>query len=415
MHITTSGEFVNDEPYRIHAPQSLDQSLPSGRNDIFTAFSIISPISEEDKANRSLHAKCYWLTNDAQQTIYIIGSSNFTSRGLGLSSQSNIEANIAVVSDGRRYKDFLDTLEQSMPAGDEIDPETIKWEPIPDDETDALGKEIALHPFFQSATIRRFENNALYLELKFKNDNAPSGFIVSTQKNKILLTHSGWLEIGKPLIYNTEINEENLPSFLLITWDEAGAEASIPVNIEDQKCLPPPEELRNLPLSVLNELITSAKPIHNILRKYLLSKTHSYGSDIELDPLKKYDSSSYLLQRTRKYSLAINLIKNRLEKPFPTESSLEWRLYGPVGIKAAVDAIIREAIDKSEAIFFISEILKTLAKVTPAREAGTLSHEIVLREVKKFRDSLKEIITRLWEESDNDQIKNYSKKLLQTI
>lgn len=418
LNIYTSGEKDLDaKPLRLHAPESINNTLPNNRSGASIKFYLVDPVSKDDKAVRPLHSKIYWFENDKEQVIYLLGSSNFTTKGMGLSTTSNIEANIAVVTDLAKFPDAYKALNNIWPPNEAINPKTIKWEPLQEDESDALTQEPALPAFFQSATIKKPGAN-LILEIRFKDDNAPDDFTISiphgNNMNKIF-SHNEWLSSGKPLVWLKDIPHENLPSYLLITWKDTEIPATMPVNIEDQSCLPPPEDLRNLPLEVLTELITSAKPIHSVLRKYFQRQAnHEKFQGIDLDPLKKYSSATHILQRTRKYSLAINQLKNRLELPFPTEKALEWKLYGPVGVMVAIDTIIKESITKSEAVFFMSEIWKALGSVKPSQENGSLPVSIIQQYLNEFREKLKFTLTGLWDYSENHHITDYSKRILQT-
>ncbi|MGB4773311.1 MAG: hypothetical protein WBP58_17735 [Chitinophagaceae bacterium] len=419
LKIYTSGDKDMDKkPLRLHAPESIKKTLPNSRSGVSLEFYLIDPSSREDNTTRQLHSKIYYFENDREQFVYILGSSNFTTKGLGLSVSSNIEANIAIVSDAIKYPDFYKVLDNAWPSADDVNTDTIKWEPSQEEESDLLIQEPALPAFFQSATIKQSGTN-LVLEIKLNDDNAPNEFTISTphgnSMNKII-SHNDWLASGKPLVLLKDIPQENLPSYLLITWKDIEIPATMPVNIEDQSCLPPPEDLANLPLEVLTELITSAKPIHSILRKYFQRQADQEKfQGIDLDPLKKYSSSTHILQRTRKYSLAINQLKNRLEMPFPTEKALEWKLYGPVGIMVAIDSIAKESVTKSEAVFFLSEIWKTLGGVKPSQENGTLPVNTIQQYLDEFREKLNLRVTRLWEQSENHHITEYSRKILQTF
>ena len=72
--------------------------------------------------------------------------------------------------------------------------------------------------------------------------------------------------------------------------------------------LPPPEELKHLPLDVLINILSSARPLHRVLRDYLRRRkkdgTKVDGGEI-VDPHKRVDTSQFLLQRTRRISWAL--------------------------------------------------------------------------------------------------------------
>lgn len=414
LSISTSGECSLDgKPHRVHAPASLLHSIPAGRKDLSLSVSIISEASASEKANRPLHAKGYWFSNGKRE-LYIIGSSNFTVRGLGLSHHPNLEANIGILLNSEKHPQLYNELNASWIKGQEVDTTTISWEPLVDDELLEAEQTASLPSFFQTATLRK--DKELFIELAFDLSWPLTDFTITSNKDQLLLTYQDWLKLDSPAKVRVPIEEAHLPSYLLITWPATLLPASMPVNIENQACLPPPVELRNLPLDVLAELITSAKPVYAILKKYLANKAkHKADPAILIDPLKRFNASTFLLQRTRKYSTAINRIQTSLEKPFVTKASLEWRLYGPVGINATLDAMVRESNNASEAVFFLTEIWKSLGKVQPKQEKGCLEIAYVQNEVNKLREALGNRIIDLWPGCESMEINSYSKKILESI
>ncbi len=413
ISFSTTGEFSLDEqPHRIHAPVSLLNSLPAGRKDITLEMAIIRDESASEKAIRPLHAKGYWFSN-SKHDLYIIGSSNFTVRGLGLSNRPNLEANIGILVNTEKNLQLFKELNASWIEGEVVNTKNIMWQPLEDEELNEAERTPILPPFFKTATLRR--EKELFIELELDISRPVPGFTISNIKNQPLLTYQQWQDQQSPERPRILVEESNLPSFLLIGWPESPIPASMPVNIENQSCLPPPEELRNLPLDVLAELITSAKPVYLILKKYLVNKAkHNADPTIVINPLKRFNSSTFLLQRTRKYSKAINQIQTILGSPFVTKSSLEWRLNGPVGIKAIIEAMVRDALNASESVFFLTEIWKSLGNVQPRHEKGCLPVEYVKKEIEKLKVDLGQRIVELCKSSENNDINHYSKRLLES-
>src|SRR5204862_155829 len=80
--------------------------------------------------------------------------------------------------------------------------------------------------------------------------------------------------------------------------------------------LPPPAELGDLPLHVLIEILTSAKPLHLALQR-CLSRQKGAGVDspqLLLDPHERVDTSTFLIQRARRVSWAFDALRKRLER-----------------------------------------------------------------------------------------------------
>jgi hypothetical protein len=162
------------------------------------------------------------------------------------------------------------------------------------------------------------------------------------------------------------------------------------VNVRDGASLPTPAELNDLPLEVLIEILTSAKPLHLALHRSL-TRQKSVGSDgpeVPLDPHERVDTSTFLLQRTRRVSWALDGLRKRLERPAASREALDWRLRGPVGVKAISRAIVKEARSAEERAFLLAELMLELARVQPSEISGGLSSA-------EIKAGLREIIAEL--------------------
>src|SRR3546814_4211927 len=75
-----------------------------------------------------------------------------------------------------------------------------------------------------------------------------------------------------------------------------------PVNVSDSALLPPPEELRSLPMDVLLAVLASTRPIHDALEAALRKGDQAQGrpGHDEFDALARFDSERMLLTRTRR-------------------------------------------------------------------------------------------------------------------
>lgn len=416
VDIYTTGEIdLENKPARIHAPESINKATPPGRNDVETRWHILPQTESEGKNVRPLHLKSYWFENSGGWKLLVLGSSNFTSKGWGLMPNSNYEANIAFLTN-EDHREQLNEVSTTFIDTEMVDVTNIKWEPLPNEDEQSASTESPLPPFFQSATL--IKDTDLFIELRFASLKAPEGFVIrDEQGEKIFLDYQKWQDAGAPLVYRIPIEIGNIPAYFLINLDAVEHPVCLTINIIDQHCLPPPDELKNLPLDILAQIITSASPLHHILRKYL-SRIRKKAVDQKslIDPHERVDTSTFLLQKTRKYSFAINTVKSKLEQLCATVASIEWRLYGPVGLRALVDAMVKEAGDNnSEAIFFLTELWSQLGKVKPATAEGITPARIVRQKLNEFRNRLAERIKLLWDSSETDSIQSYSKKVLENV
>ena len=84
-----------------------------------------------------------------------------------------------------------------------------------------------------------------------------------------------------------------------------------------------------------------------------------------IDPHQKVDTSGFLVKRVQRACGALRQIRERLEAPVLSEAALAWRLEGPVGARAVVDAMRRQC-DPSlpdEWAFLLYELVRELEPV----------------------------------------------------
>jgi hypothetical protein len=77
--------------------------------------------------------------------------------------------------------------------------------------------------------------------------------------------------------------------------------------------------------------------------------------------------------------------------PTGTINSLHWKLYGPVGLQALVNAIRNDYMSggmkiPEERLFFLSELLLELSTIEPKRAQNCLRPKEVKDEIEKFID-----------------------------
>jgi hypothetical protein len=171
-----------------------------------------------------------------------------------------------------------------------------------------------------------------------------------------------------------------VPFVLEVSWgyDNGTAVATWPVNASNPASLPPPEALKNLTLEELLEILASTRPVSEAVIRVLQKRTKARQLNIELDPLKRFDSQAFLLRRTKRVAAALEGLRERLERPVLTEDAFEWRLQGPIGPIALAEAFVREASLPGEAKFYLAELALTLRRVDRKQAAtGGLSAAVI--------------------------------------
>jgi hypothetical protein len=330
--------------------------------------------------------------------LFLIGSSNFTSSGTGIGKAVNFEANLAYLLDMNRTPRGLEAdLNKRFPPVEPIaSPEqNLAFQSVSEPNADTPAEGLLLPSGFLTATYRRVDAQRGDVALNF-GDDLPSEWSIMDEEENLLLTEREWKAKGASKSYHLAW-QRRPPSGLWVTWTNADGSAWWPVNSASSADLPQPDVLRNLPLEVLIDILTSARPLHEALRGYLRRKGATDNGPIrmdlaELDPHKRVDTSGFLIQRTRRFSWALAGLRARLERPTPTEESLHWRIHGPVGVMAVADALTREARSEDERVFLMAELALEVLRVRPQTAQGSLT----TNEVRKaLREAVEELVKRL--------------------
>ena len=261
---------------------------------------------------RSLHAKLVIVESD-DWLAALIGSSNATEAGLGLDPRrGHHELNLWLgCPAGSKTAKHLRALAR---GGEQIDLDDQRWEPLPDEDEPTTP---LLPAGFVRCTIDAATPPRLLLELDPRS--LPASWLVRSPAGRKLLTADSWRATGSPRSAAVDLPDEALPSYLLVCWDANGEQcnATWTVNVEDRGALPPPAELADLPVDVLLAALASTRPLPVAL-EHELRRRQRAGDDgrrIELDPLRRFDDSGLLLQRTRHLSLALWRLQERLSRP----------------------------------------------------------------------------------------------------
>ena len=379
---TTSETRPAGQGIVLHAPESLKDAAPAG--DRFTTrFHRVAEADlpgEHGPLYRPLHAKSLLLANPAWRAL-LIGSSNFTSAGLGLGRAANIEANLCYTANARSSPERAAALDTAFLRGEPLDDETITlWQPRNEADEDDGDEAPALPAGFEDAEVF-VERGAMRLRLRF-GAALPDGWWVRAEDARpTLVDQARWQAEGAPRTIEIPWPEARPPAGLEVGWSGTTEPAWWPVNIRDALALPPVEELKSLSLDALMEILTSARPLLEVMRRRLRRRArellHGASIDETLDPHRRVDTSAFLLQRARRASWAIAGLCEKLAQPVATENALAWRLHGPVGADALARALEAEAASADERTFLLGELALALAQVEPQTRRGSLPADAV--------------------------------------
>lgn len=387
LTIVAPGRTLPDGTVQIDAPAALKiASHPS----LQRKFSIVEQRLEiEGKLEgRPLHAKSVWLERDGR-VLYMLGSSNFTAAGLGLHPRRNIELNVAyLIPDGNSY--FGKLCAQSWPKEIELKKlEDVQFLGSSDDSADEADAPVLPTAF--GLVLFFLGEGGGWLELEI-GENAPSVFGVYLKDGTPVFS-SAVRDRGEQETIVVPWESKRPPSSLDVRWQDAdGNEYRAPwiVNVADVSSLPPTDELGNLSLAELLEILTSARPLYEIMDRILKRREERAAptKNLEVDPHKKVDTTQFLLRRMRRVAQALEGMRHRLQQPVASIDALRWRLHGPIGPIALAKRLAAE--DPEGAAFMITEVASTFSNIAWQASGSLRACEIDL-EVKALIGVLRDL------------------------
>ena len=362
-------EDLPDDRLRAHVPLGLIHEI---RKDSGVEVKRIADV--QDGEARSLHAKMLSLENNDWQLL-MIGSSNFTTAGCGLTpGRANLEANLVY----RCSKSSLvfKKLFHVWPvlADDDIDLDSadIVW----DSESEMDGEEAAGSVLPQGFVEALFKAGASPELVLILGPGLPASWTVRTVDH-VEVAESNTCGVGECVV---KWVGRQVPCILEVSWLAEGTwlTSSWAVNVEDPTSLPPPEILRDLPLDELVAILSSTRPLPQAVTESIKKSNRRKYPDFAMDPHKRVNTEVFLLRRTKRVAKALTRLTERLERPAMTREGFEWRLDGPVGPTALAKAFVNEAKQPGEAAFFLAELALSLSRVRADRAAaGGVTRDMV--------------------------------------
>ena len=314
---------------------------------------------------RRLHAKLILMESD-DWIAAMIGSSNATEAGLGLNQhRGHHELNLWVgcPSDSLLAKQ----LRGLARLGDPVAFDEESWEPESDEDEPTLP---VLPLGFETCTLMGTAGSEA--RLTFMVTKLPSAWDVRTPAGTVVLDSNAWRALGSPSTVSVSLAEPSLPTYLFVIWQSIDGEsgrATWTANVDDRSILPPPDGFADVTVEQILAALASTRPLPFALERELRrkEKLQSGESPIDLDPLHRYDDSALLLQRTRRLSLALWRLQERLGRPATNLDAIHWRLHGTLGPLAIADGLVRSIDDgktlPGEAQFILAELALTVSSV----------------------------------------------------
>lgn len=341
---------AEDRPH-VPMPSRVGQAWSAAFESPRAAYVLPLPLCVKDKEdrNRDLHSKAILLEND-DDTLLMIGSSNFTPHGMGV-GWYNVEANLVFedrTGERRNGLPLNDRLQLPLDWDDAVDTTQVIWlEPaeLPEDTPDSTK---ALPLFFAWATYSQ-QTGELKLGLD-RTKPEPASWSVT-------LPGAGG-DTGLALFSRRQADDARessettslLHTFqgdargvnivaLLVEWTDTEDQlqrAKLGVCVESMESLLPPHEYRQLGADAIIECLMSGKSPSQWYDQRQNSGEHGGGNDAEIESLRAVDTSGYLLYRVRRFGRAITGMCERISRTVPHPAAIRYRLlndpFGPVSL-----------------------------------------------------------------------------------
>jgi len=345
-------------PDVVRAPAALQNVAPRRINSRVCAF---NPREDDD---RRLHAKCV-LYESADWVAAMIGSSNISAKGLGLDLHPHRELNLwigcrADSTDAKRLRGLV-----SIGPDVRLD---SSWEPTEDE--DEMAPPLLPLGFGEAQLVTRNT-----IRLRFETAHLPAEWRVLLPAGRsideaTLVDADEWKSNGMPAERTFGLSDDNpLPAGLVVRWQEADQwlAATWIVNVGELAILPPPDELRALSSTVLLTVLASTRPLREAAEHALRQAAVAAGNREDLDPLKRFDNSGFLLQRVHRASSALWGLEERLSRPIASLETLDWRLNGAIGPVTLGRRLAEEAMDRRQLVgetqFLLAELAMTVDSI----------------------------------------------------
>ena len=365
--------------WRIAAPKAL-LTTPQRYNAEMYVEAL--PDGDPDKNPRPWHAKMIAF-RAAEYSALMVGSSNFTSAGMGSGQHLNAEANLLTIVQHKDFAREAAMLEGVWPEMTEIShPENAEWigpEPEREEEEQASSPPIA--PGFLAAIYRPGARREVILQLE--PSELPNDWCVRPAGKDVreLLTSEAWRGAGRKSRVEIAWDAVQPPEKLLVQWEDK--EAFLCLNVEDRRELPPPPQLENMTADDMLGILAASDP-SAAYRAWAKSQQPDNQEEdeldsaipVDLDPLRRYDLHATFLHRVRRRARILAQLRANLQRPVSGRQALEWRLRGLVGIEALGERLLRGLANANgsidEALLTLADFLIVLREVNYQFSDGSL-------------------------------------------
>jgi hypothetical protein len=377
------------------------------------AYVLPLPLCVEGKEdrNRPFHSKCIVLERDEDAALMMIGSSNFTPRGMGVGVY-NFEVNLVFEDAGSAKHNGLrlvDRLGLPRDWDEAVDVGEVIWqtpEELPEDEPDSRP---ALPGFFAWATFSQITGE-LRLGLNHQQSE-PGDWTVrlpgeAAEAPTLFSRHFQAEDSSREVLSHVlpeAMHAANIVA-LLVEWqdDQEGMHrAKLGVAVASTEHLLPPEHFQKLNADAIIECLISGKTPSQWFDQTNGKAKSSGNNDAAIESLRSIDTSSFLLYRVRRFGRALTGMSHRISRTLPHPDAIRYRLikdpFGPVSLAQSIANANEEGdtgwcgkLDVEHRLFLLAEVLLTVVHLQ-----RRVVRNLKGKERKKIEGNFEEVIKQL--------------------
>ena len=405
--------------WRIAAPRAL--LLTPQRYDAEVSVEAL-PAEDADKNPRQWHAKLVAFRADDYSAL-LIGSSNFTTAGMGVGRHRNAEANLLTIVQHQDFAREAGQLEGMWPEMEQIrDPDKMEWlgaEPEREEEEQAPSPPVP--PGFLTAVYRAGDPRQVILHLEPNELPLDWRVHAAGRDPQQLLASADWAAAGRRPAVEIPWLGAQPPERVLVCWD--GHEGFIPLNVADRSELPGPPQLEQMSADDMLGILAATDP-SAAFRAWakVQQPADEFDSEldsatpIDLDPLRRYDLHATFLHRVRRRARVLGQLRANLQRPVSGPQALEWRLRGLIGVEPLASRLVGELASSGgaadEALLTLADFLIVIREIEYEPSGGSMPRDAfdavfqpflktlaggLESKVGAYRDRLSEDLFGFWE------------------
>lgn len=369
-------------------------------------------VEGKEERNRAFHSKCVALESEHDDvTAMMIGSSNFTPRGMGIGVY-NFEVNLVFEDKGSAKHDGLQLIDRlGLPRDwDEgLDVGDVIWQTPDEPSEDEPDSRPALPGFFAWATFSQLEGE-LRLGLD-RGQSEPGRWSVRLPGavEEVPTLFSRGFQVHDP---PGEILSHVLPEAmhaanivaLVVEWEDVLGrmqQAKLGVTVQSEEHLLPPEQFQRLNADAIIECLISGKTPPQWFDQTNGKLKSLMNNDAAIESLRSVDTSSFLLYRVRRFGRALTGMSDRISRTLTHPDAIRYRLikdpFGPISLAQSIanasvegDAGWCATLDTEHRLFLLVEILLTVLHLQQR-----VARNVKGKERRKIGEIFEETVTRL--------------------